>query len=135
MKVGEDGNVNYSQDDDLSAQFIEWTTNALVELRQVMENLADSATQDSEDVQRIYDLVHNIKGMGASFDFLLMTDIGTSLCGYIKSLDTNAEVKKRIFEAHVRALEVVHSNKITGSGGAQGKALTQRLTDIIHEES
>jgi len=135
MIVGEKGGISYSDDEDIAGQFVTWTGEALQELRQLVDDMAVDAIRGGTEVMRVYDLVHNIKGMGASFDFQLMTAVGASLCGYIKPLDTEAAVSKRILDAHIRAFEVVYSNRITGDGGPQGAALTARLGAIIQEES
>jgi len=135
MKVDDKNDINYSDDNDLVSQFVEWTSDALLELRQFTDAMSADTVQGSSDVQRLYDLVHNIKGMGTSFDFQLMTVVGASLCNYIKSLGEGEAVNKRILDAHVRAFEVVLSNRIKGDGGPQGSALKARLEAIIQEEA
>jgi len=135
MKVNEEKEISYSDDDDLVAQFVDWTSEAVVELRQIVDNFEEPTSRGADEVNRLYDLVHNIKGMGSSFKFELMTTAGTGLCGYLKTLDSTQPVSKRILEAHIRAFEVVLAHRITGNGGEQGEALKQRLQAIVLEES
>jgi hypothetical protein len=124
------GDFSYADDEELVAQFLSWTGDAVTELRSLTDSL-DSDNAGAAD--RIYDLCHNIKGMGASFNYGLMTETGTSLCRYIKHHE--GALSRRVVDAHVRIFEVVLTNKITGDGGDKGRALLTRLTDIIAEEA
>ena len=135
MEDGGKSDVAYSEEDELADQFVEWTQEALVEMRQLVDALGSTITRDMSSMNKLYDLSHNIKGLGASFDFELMTSIGASLCGYLKKLKGTDSVSRRAIEAHARAFEVVLGHKITGDGGDQGDALKLRLQAIIHEES
>lgn len=128
-----DDQFSYADDEELVGQFLEWTGNALVEMREIVDAMPERDSADGDAATRLYDLSHNIKGMGSSFDFELMTTIGTSLCAYIKKLE--GEMSRRVVDAHVRAFEVIIANKIKGNGGEKGAALESRLTTIIAEEA
>lgn len=127
--------IVFEEDAGLLADFLSWTENAVVEMREVADDLPEKVERGDPNVQRIYDLTHNIKGMGSSFGFNLLTSVGVSLCGYLKGMDGEILVSKRVFTSHIRAFEVILEHKIKGDGGAQGVALTQRLEAIIQEES
>jgi len=135
MKVGEESDVSYSDDDELVTQFVDWTEEAVVELRQIVDAFTDPTVRSADSMARFYDLSHNIKGMGTSFNFDLMTAVGTTLCAYLKNLRATDPVSKRVLEAHTRTFEVVLQNRIVGDGGAQGTALKLRLQTIVQEES
>jgi len=128
-----DDQFSYANDEELVGQFLEWTGNAVVEMREIVDGLPERESRESDASNRLYDLSHNIKGMGSSFDYQLMTAIGTSLCVYIKKLE--GELSCRVVDAHVRAFEVILANKIKGDGGEKGAALESRLSAIIAEES
>lgn len=130
-----EGDFSYANDPELVEQFISWTIEAVEELKVIADDLSDSENKNSDVVTRIYDLTHNIKGMGSSFDFMLMTEVGGSLCNYIKKLADDAVVSKRAVQAHVRVFDVVLEHKIHGSGGEKGAALIARLNVIIDEVS
>ena len=129
---GED-DFSYANDPELIEQFVSWTTEAVEELKTIVSNLSDGLSGTSDASARIYDLSHNIKGMGSSFDFPLMTDTGSSLCAYIKNLTGDQSVSQRVVDAHVKVFEVVLTHKIQGSGGEKGDAIRQRLAAIVAE--
>ncbi|WP_262692220.1 hypothetical protein [Kordiimonas aestuarii] len=124
---------SYAEDEELVEQFLTWTGEAVQELRGLVDSLDGSEDGKSDSADRMYDLGHNIKGMGTSFNFDLMTTVGTSLCRYIKH--TEGHLSPRALDAHVRIFEVVLANKIMGDGGEKGSALEKRLNEIIAEES
>ena len=130
-----DGDFSYADDAELVEQFVSWTSEAVAELKDIVAGLTGQELKSDAKSDRIYDLTHNIKGMGGSFDFPLMTSAGSSLCNYIKNLDDGATVSPKVVEAHVRVFEVVLEHKIQGDGGEKGKALQTRLASIIAEEA
>jgi chemotaxis protein histidine kinase CheA len=135
MAAPEEDDFSYADDPELIDQFVTWTGEAVDELKEISSSLSESETKSGEVANRIYDLTHNIKGMGASFNFPLMTNTGSLLCNYIKVLPEGQPVSRRVVEAHVKVFDVVLSNKIQGDGGAKGDALMHRLAKIIEEEA
>lgn len=115
--------------DDLADQFVAYVGESVQDLRSIVDGLnggpVDTAARD-----RMYDHAHNIKGMGSSFQFDLMTDIGASLCAYLKKPDAPDTLTSRALDGHVRALEVVLENRIMGKGGEKGAALIARLEEL-----
>lgn len=129
------GDFSYADDAELVEQFVTWTSDAVNELKGIVDSLSGDELKTDEKADRIYDLTHNIKGMGGSFDFPLMTSSGSSLCSYIKGLPADKALSRKVVDAHVRVFEVVLEHKIQGDGGEKGKILQSRLASIISEES
>ncbi len=122
-------------DEELFNQYLSWTSNAIKDMKSIYDNLDHHEGSYADVASQFYDLSHNIKGMGASFNFLLMTQIGTSLCSYLQSYDDKAPLSKTVLNAHIRALEVVLDNRILGDGGEKGNALLSRLEMIVNQGS
>lgn len=131
MEDSEDEDFAYGSDPELLEQFFSWSNEAVEELTGLSAELTGDETGSSESIARIYDLTHNIKGMGASFGYSLLTNVGQSLCGYIKDRD---QFSPRVMQAHAKVLNVILENKIQGSGGEKGAAIEKRLVSIIAEE-
>lgn len=134
MSDEESGDFSYADDAELVEQFVTWTTDAVSELKTIVAELDGSELKSNDKAARIYDLTHNIKGMGGSFDFPLMTYAGGSLCSYIKDLAADKSLSARVIDAHVKVFDVVLAHKIQGDGGEKGVALQNRLKAIISEE-
>jgi hypothetical protein len=133
--MGDAINTAMFEDDELLSQYIGWTSDAINEMKALYDGLEEAAQDHTETANKFYDLSHNIKGMGSSFNFILMTEIGTSLCLYLKNLQNKSALSKTVLNAHVRAFQVVLENRIVGNGGAKGNALISRLETIIKEET
>jgi len=135
MPEEESGDFSYADDAELVEQFVTWTTDAVDELKAIVADLDGTESGSDEKAARIYDLTHNIKGMGGSFDFPLMTFAGSSLCSYIKSVAEGKTLSAKVIDAHVKVFDVVLAHKIQGDGGEKGVALQNRLKSIISENS
>ncbi|MFZ5610223.1 MAG: Hpt domain-containing protein [Pseudomonadota bacterium] len=118
-----------TSDPELRDNYLRWTKGSLAEMRAHMTALRDHPG-DKALIDAIYGIAHNIKGMGASFGFPLMTETGMSLCRYLRALDGRA-VNLEVVDAHVRSFEVVMNNQIEGHGGATGRELVDRLANLV----
>ncbi len=126
---GSTGAVDMSGDDELSQQYVEWTSDTISNL---LEQAAERGEigYDADSIDAVYQQAHNIKGMGTSFNFPLMTDIGTSLCAYIKQVGAGPWDYDLVL-AHLKAFDVVMQHAISGDGGDKGKALISRLESRV----
>ena len=116
-------------DEELQANYLQWTQSALADMRAHHNKLCRDPGNEAI-VKDIFSIAHNIKGMGASFGFPLMTETGVSFCRYIRSLD-GKPIEVDVIDAHIRSLEVILSNRIQGDGGDIGKELIDSLTTMV----
>jgi len=123
----------FSDDDEISEQYVNWTQDALLRLSELVELLVACGGRDIGAVDEIYELSHNIKGMGSSFGFTLMTEVGASLCDYIKKWKTlNREsVDALTVDAHIKSFNVILAYRIKGDGGDKGRAVMTRLEQLV----
>jgi hypothetical protein len=59
-----------------------------------------------------------IKGLGGTFDFPLLTQLAASLNDYVRGLRNVSKVQIEVISLHVDALYVILAQHITGTGGA-----------------
>lgn len=130
MAEEDESGFAYGADPELLEQFLSWTEDAVKELGELSSGITAPEPGSSETGARIYDLSHNIKGMGASFGYTLLTNVGQSLCSYIKDGDT---LTPAVLQAHARVMSVILENDIQGDGGDKGKAIQTRLSSMIAE--
>lgn len=122
-------------DDELAAQFVGWMTQSVAEMSELVAGLDPDASLSETDRETIYGTAHNLKGMGTSFNYDLVTEIGTLLCVYLKTLGAGkATYDFSVLEAHIKALQVVAEHTITGDGGERGQALVARLTELVGQQ-
>lgn len=124
-----------STSDELIAEYNAWTSEALAAMQAHLKALLAGTTDRSECLNEIFGIAHNIKGMGATFGFPLMTELGTSLCDYLRhGAHDPAQVSNRVVTDHVQSIQRVFDDKVEGDGGDEGRALMQRLAAIIEAE-
>ncbi|MAU41463.1 MAG: hypothetical protein CMF31_07560 [Kordiimonas sp.] len=120
--------------DSLSANYVNWTRDQVKELYRLHDQFQEADEQSLHSLQlTIYDMAHNIKGMGSSFNYPLMTDIGASLCLYLKKLGKDATAQSPVIEAHIKSLDTVINQEITGDGGEAGAELRARLSSLVEK--
>ncbi|MEI9985439.1 MAG: Hpt domain-containing protein [Aliidongia sp.] len=79
---------------------------------------------ETETLQRI---VHDFKGQGGSVGYPLISDIAALLGEVLRAADLASELARRAVDQHIAAIGAVLHHRMTGDGGAQGKALKSTL--------
>jgi hypothetical protein len=78
--------------------------------------------------RQLYRLSHDLKGLGGTFGYQLITTIGDSLCALVADQDLpNDRFLQRYVAAHVAALQAVLRFDMSGDGGNQGERLLATL--------
>ncbi|MEE2970496.1 MAG: Hpt domain-containing protein [Pseudomonadota bacterium] len=112
----------------LAENYIVWVRDDLTVARAAFVKAGEALPDNSEAVAEIFGISHNVKGQGGSFGFQLMTNIGASLCDYIRDGGPASDAKLKVIEAHLTALEFVIDREIKGDGG---EALLDKLKGYI----
>jgi len=78
--------------------------------------------------RQLYRMSHDLRGLGGTFDYGLITTIGEALCGLVDNPDLPDDrfLQRRII-AHVAALDAVHRFDLKGDGGSEGERLLATL--------
>lgn len=122
-----DESILVNEGDELMVHYLEYTEKSVRELYGLVERLKnDDAPDTSSEAlpealnEEMHAIAHNIKGMGSSFGFPLMTQVGSNLCSYLRPLgDKKAGID--ILEAHLKAMDTILNNRILGNGGGCGR--------------
>ncbi|MDP6788593.1 MAG: phosphorelay protein [Rhodospirillales bacterium] len=101
---------------DLGDDYLKWVEADLEKLQTAMANLKAAQGNNSGEVAEIFQIAHDIKGQGGSFDYQLMTEIG-------------------VIEVHVDALRLVIAEKMKGDGGKAGDSLYKGLEMVVAKVS
>lgn len=92
-----------------------------------MEALTAADPASDQDKQDLHAAAHNIKGLGGTFGYDLVTAVGQSLCQFLRQVKETDEAAKKVMQAHLSALELVIQQNIAGDGGELGQKLTAKL--------
>ncbi len=112
---------------DLAQDYLAWVTGDLRKLDAIVEALAEAGSDQAGCVMQAYEILHNMKGNGATFGYDLVTAIADSGCGLLRKQTRIDSARRDALRHHVAALKVVLDKRITGAGGDPGKRLLARL--------
>lgn len=120
--------ITNDTDEELTTYYLEWTEEAIQELSGLIETIgADAAPETSK---RIYEISHNIKGMGTSFGFPLMTEAGRSMCLYLRARN-DGTLHRTVLDAHLKSFKIILAKRMMADGGEMGKSLIDRLNQLV----
>ncbi len=101
-------------------------------LMTVQEAKADPGNR-SDAFDRIFLLSHDLRGMGATFGYNLVTTIGASLCNFIEAVNEYDNDAMEVVGAHADALRAIIGNDVKGDGGPVGLELVQSLALAVEK--
>ena len=116
----------------LSSQFGQWLRDEIVKLDASREairvNGCSRATFDS-----LYTRAHDLKGLGATYEFPLVTRIAASLCKLLGEGDARPATPLPLVDAHISAIKASVRDDIRDSDDPVGAALAIELERLTAE--
>lgn len=110
----------------LSVNFDQWMVDELARLEAARDDVRaqgwNAATADA-----LYRRVHDIKGLGTTYGYPLVTRIGTSLCGLLHDPDTRLSAPMALVNAHIDGIVASIRQDIRSDTEGAGLALAEEL--------
>lgn len=117
---------------DMADSYLDWVKEDLIKLQSAFDALKTGGADSAAGLDAIFQVAHDIKGQGGSFDYNLMTIIANQLCRFIEGLEgKSGPAEVEVIELHVNALQVVIAQALKGDGGAVGEQLLSGLEQVI----
>lgn len=117
--------------DELRETYLSWTLESLDSLEGLLANLQSGVGDPATLVEEMHGITHNIKGMGTSFGYPLMTECAGLVSTYFRHLIAEGmPPTASIVEAHCKAMRTIIENNIEGDGGEMGAALLTKLGSL-----
>ncbi len=79
----------------------------------------------------IYARCHDLRGLAGTFDYPLVTVIGSSLCNLIDKLGARSFNHIDVIVTHIGAMTAVVKAKATDDGGKIGQQLVRDLSNLV----
>jgi chemotaxis protein histidine kinase CheA len=97
----------------LASEFDGWMQDEIARIGAARAQ-ARAAAYDETSLTALHRCAHDIKGLGATYDYPLATDIAASLCRLVDTPAGRARAKSRpiVVEAHVDAIRAIFSAQI-----------------------
>ena len=123
--------------DNLSGDFLIRMKQDLVSIDAQIAIFESAADIDAKTmaIQRVFSIVHELRGEAGTFGYGLVSRIGNMLCVYIDALPQPHVADARVVRHHCDSLRATVAGQITGDGGDIGKALLTDLNALVRRLS
>ncbi len=110
----------------LSSQFGQWLQDEIAKLEAAREAIrADGANRLTVD--GLFTRAHDLKGLGATYEFPLVTRIAGSLCKLLGDGDGRVNTPMALVDGHIQAIRAAVRDNIRDSDNPIGAALAGEL--------
>ena len=116
----------------LSGNFAEWLADEGSKLEAARQRVrAEGLTPEA--AENLYLRAHDLKGLGATYEYPLVTRIAGSLCKLIDDPDKRAEAPLFLVDAHIDAVKAAVKGGIQTDSDPVGHALVTELEQRVQE--
>ncbi len=112
---------------DMTDDYVDWAAKDLAKIYQALENLKAEKKDRKDALALIFQLSHDMKGQGGSFDYTLMTILGGNLCDFVEKLEDAGSAEIEVIQLHINAMGLVIAKQMKGDGGKEGVELLKGL--------
>ena len=116
----------------MSAQFGQWLQDEIVKLDQAQADIRAKG-YTPETAEALYFRAHDLKGLGATYQYPLVTRIAGSLCRLMDDTDKRMQAPLAILDAHVDAIRAVVRDEIQTDEHPVGRDLAETLEARVAE--
>lgn len=116
----------------LSGNFGQWLQDEIVKL-DASRQAVKSEGVTAETMESLYLRSHDLKGLGTTYGFPLITRIAASLCRLIDDKDKRSEAPMGLIDAHIDAIKAAVRDDIKNEDHPVGKILVQELEGRVRE--
>lgn len=116
----------------LSGNFEQWLNDELAKLEAARQRVrAEGMT--GPNMESLYLRAHDLKGLGATYGFPLVTRIAGLLCRMIDDTERRLSAPMSLIEAHIDAIKAAVRDSIKTEDHPVGRALVHELEGRIRE--
>ena len=110
----------------LSGNFAQWLSEEVIKLDAARQLVRDDGVT-AETMETLYLRAHDLKGLGTTYEFPLITRIGASLCRLIDDKDKRLTVSLPLVDAHIDANKAAVRDSIKTDDHPVGRILIEEL--------
>ena len=116
----------------LSSNFAEWLNDEITKLEASRSRIR-SEGWSTETAENLYLRAHDLKGLGTTYEFPLITRIAGSLCKMIDDPQTRLNAPMNIIDGHIDAIKACVRDGIKDASNPVGKMLAEDLEGRVKE--
>ena len=116
----------------LSGNFAQWLNDEIVKLEAARQEVRAQGLT-AETVETLYLRAHDLKGLGSTYEFPLVTRLAASLCRLIDEPATRLSAPMFLVDAHIDAIKACVRDDIKVDTHPVGKVLAAELEGRVAE--
>jgi hypothetical protein len=116
----------------LSGNFAEWLADEVSKLEAARQRVRTEGLT-TEAAESLYLRAHDLKGLGATYEYPIVTRIAGSLCKLIDDPDKRAEAPMALVDAHIDAIKAAVRNRIQSESDPMGRTIVAELETRVKE--
>jgi hypothetical protein len=116
----------------LSGNFAEWLADEVAKLEAARQRIK-SEGMTPESGENLYLRAHDLKGLGATYEYPLVTRIAGSLCKLIDDPAKRADAPLFLVDAHIDAIKAAVKGGIQSDSHPTGHALVTELEQRVKD--
>ena len=114
----------------MSVNFDEWLKAEISRLESAME-LVEAEGRRESTMEGLYHRAHDLKGLGTTYGYPIISQIAGTLCRLIDSADKRKVSSLPLIELHVDAIKAAARNGIRTDDNPVGRALVKELETTV----
>lgn len=116
----------------MSAQFGQWLQDEIVKLDQAQKAIREQG-YTPETAEALYFRAHDLKGLGTTYQYPLVTRIAGSLCRMMDDPAKRMAAPLAVLDAHIDAIRAVVRDEIQTDDHPVGRSLAEALEARVAE--
>lgn len=116
----------------MSDQFGGWLADELVKLEAAHAEIGKAGSGEKE-LEEFYRRAHDLKGLGTTYGFPIVSQFAASLCKLIDSPEGRAKAPRQVLDGHVGAIVASVKQNIKDSTHPIGQALLLELQAQVNK--
>ena len=116
----------------LSGNFAQWLNDELTKLENARQTVRTTGAT-AETMESLYLRAHDLKGLGTTYGFPLVTRIAGLLCRLIDDKEKRAQAPLDLVDAHIDAIKAAVRDDIKSDEHPVGRILVQELERRVKE--
>ena len=110
----------------LASNFAQWLNDEIVKLETSRQTVRAQGVT-TETMENLYLRAHDLKGLGTTYGYQLITRIAGSLCRLIDDKEKRATVPLELVDAHIDAIKAAVRDDIKSDEHPVGRVLVEEL--------
>jgi hypothetical protein len=115
----------------LAAQFDALLEGELDKLSALASLAAREPSRRKELAKSIFDIAHDLRGQAGTFNYPLITRVGSSLCRFTEGLEACEEREIEVIRLHIDAMQAILASSLRGDGDTVGQQIALGLERAV----